>query len=336
MVVTVARSIRTWSGSVLLAVSILSACGGATDRGRPQADVTVPETIDPCAAADGLMFQDITTFDRPYGAVASYEQTLCDKAVDNKITVDDKGVVHSGQGACTFYNFDSLFSPKACSTPTRSNATCLQADLTPTPESVCLTTNFPSMGAGVPATEIPGGRCGVPGHAFHLEGSNIATCYDGKSKKQGWGASLQITFNSNPMMSGMSLQPVDASAWDGISLWLRRGPKSNTTLLIAIQDVYSSPTSAADSCISADPPVGMKPFPDAVKCDGFASGVLLTSDWRFVRLPFTKVKQKGFGRPSPLGELDTAALTGLQFTLAAGDWDVWVDDIAFYKDPSLN
>jgi hypothetical protein len=73
---------------------------------------------------------------------------------------------------------------------------------------------------------------------------------------------------------------------------------------------------------------------DAEKCDPFGLAVGLTSEWRFVKIPFAQVMQKGFGVPSAHGTLDTSELVGLQFALSAGDWDVWIDDVSFYREPS--
>ena len=72
--------------------------------------------------------------------------------------------------------------------------------------------------------------------------------------------------------------------------------------------------------------------PDAEKCDPFGAAVLMTEEWRFVKLPFAHLQQKGFGVPAPSGHVDPSALLGMQFGLAAGNWDLWLDDIAFFKE----
>jgi hypothetical protein len=58
----------------------------------------------------------------------------------------------------------------------------------------------------------------------------------------------------------------------------------------------------------------------------------MTDQWRYVKLPFAQLQQKGFGVPAPTGRIDTSALLGVQFGLAAGSWDLWLDDLAFYRE----
>src|SRR5262249_11496376 len=69
--------------------------------------------------------------------------------------------------------------------------------------------------------------------------------------------------------------------------------------------------------------------PDSEKCDPFGAAVLLTDEWRMVKIPFGRMVQKGYGMPTPSGRLDSAHITGLQFGLGPGDWDFWLDDVAF-------
>jgi hypothetical protein len=320
VVVAVARHRFGLGGALLFTMGLGSACGG-TDNGRPERAATSPiETdagADPCAAGAGLTFQSITTFDPPDGATRTGTRTLCDPSVN-----PDKSI------GCTYYNFDSANSPRLCDGPLATNApTCRQPDLTPTPDSVCMTSNFPAATPTVPVSPIPGGRCGVSNNAFHLIGTNIATCYDPNSEKQGWGITFQLTFNPLQANSGMSGKPIDASSWDGISLWVRRGSAaSGSSVLVGVVDSISD----GSMCNNLDPLVSS--VADANKCDPYAAGVLLATNWRLVKLPFASLAQKGFGNPSPLGHLDTVALSGLKFTFSAGDWDAWIDDIAFYRE----
>ena len=199
--------------------------------------------------------------------------------------------------------------------------------------------------------------------AFHLAATNIAACYDPTTKQEGWGVTLQVTFNASSGNAGQSAGAFDASAWDGISLWERRGTgPTGGAILVSIQDPYTAVTASASStftgftfppacdpdgtpdagadCLircsaipSTKPDPRKPPAPDATKCDPFGAAVGLTDDWQFVKIPFASAAQKGFGVPSPLGQIDVSALVGLQIALSPGDWDVWLDDIAFYHEP---
>jgi hypothetical protein len=353
-------------GALLCAASAFAGCGG-TDHGRPQA--SVPATpldagIDPdtsCDAAAGLTLQTITDFEPPPGSNPALKPSaVCDTSID------------ATKSACMYFNYDTEQSPRLCSSSTPSLATCVQANGAPEPASFCMDSNITAPGQSVIVSPIPGGRCGTSNNAFHLAASNIAACYDPTTEKQGWGITLQITFNPSPQNSGLSQKVFDASTWDGIAMWVRRGSASSgSAVLVSIEDPYTanasgasgfthiptctdaatSPdagancfiqcgvahclTSMADCAAQIEPAIpGMPPTPDAQKCDPFSAGVGFTTDWRFVKVPFARTEQKGFGVPSAFGQLDTSALVGMQLVLTAGDWDVWIDDIAFYREPS--
>jgi hypothetical protein len=317
-VVTVIRRIRRLCCGWAFAITALAfgACGGP-DRGRPKAELATSsldagvDTDTECTAAADLTLLSITDFEPAPGSSSGLKPTaVCDPGIN-------------ANGACSmYYNFDGEQSPHVCTSATPSAASCVQADGTPEPASFCLTTNIRAAGAMVDVTQIPGGRCGVSNYAFHLAATNIAACYDPTTLKQGWGVTYQIAFT------------FDASSWDGISLWVRRGSASSVSaILVNMQDEYTS-GSACGMLAALEPAVpSMPPPPDALKCDPFGLGVGLTDDWRFVKIPFAKAEQKGFGVPSPLGKLDAAGLTGVQFVLSPGDWDLWIDDLAIYREP---
>jgi hypothetical protein len=70
-------------------------------------------------------------------------------------------------------------------------------------------------------------------------------------------------------------------------------------------------------------------YADAQKCDAYGSAVSLTDDWSFVPIPFSGLRQKGFGTAS--APFDRSKISRLQFLMTFGDWDFWIDDIAFFK-----
>jgi hypothetical protein len=67
-------------------------------------------------------------------------------------------------------------------------------------------------------------------------------------------------------------------------------------------------------------------------CDKPNAFALLTTDWRFYALPFSEMRQAGWGKKQPY--LDLTALMSVQFHFGAGQWDVWIDDVAFYRRKS--
>jgi hypothetical protein len=316
VVVTVPRDFQRRSSGVALVLALAglgpAACGG-TDKGRPSAAVP-SDAGDPnasCDAAANLTLQSITDFEPAAGSNPKLKPTS-----DCAASLKSSG--------CMYYNYDTEQSPHVCMTTTPSLASCVQADGTAEPDSFCMTTNLASPSGSVAVTQIPDARCSTSNYAFHLATTNLAACYDPTTKKQGWGATLQLTF------------AFDGSAWDGVSLWVRRGSTSSQSAFFAtIQDrntVAAAGCGAAATVEPANPK--MPPPPDAEKCDPFGLGVGLTDDWRLVKIPFADTHQKGFGVPSPTGALDASSIQGLQLVFSPGDWDVWVDDIAFYREPS--
>jgi hypothetical protein len=315
-VVTVFRDFRRKSAGValLLALAALgpAACGG-TDKGRPSAAVP-SDAGDPnasCDAAANLTLQSITDFEPAPGSNPKLKPTS-----DCAASLKSSG--------CMYYNFDTEQSPRLCTDTPPSLASCVQADGAAEPYNFCMTANLASPSGSVAVTQIPDTRCGVSNYAFHLAATNLAACYDPTTRKQGWGATLQLSF------------AFDGSTWNGVSLWVRRGSISSTSAFFAtIQDRY---TVMAAGCRAdptqepADP--NNPPLPDAEKCDPFGLAVGLTDDWRLVKIPFADTLQKGFGVPSPIGALDPPSIQGLQLVFSPGDWDVWIDDIAFYREPS--
>jgi hypothetical protein len=83
-----------------------------------------------------------------------------------------------------------------------------------------------------------------------------------------------------------------------------------------------------------DPNDPLHPPPDGPqRCgDGWAKGVALTADWQFFKIPFTELRQEGYGKPFP--NLDLSAITLVRFTWTQGWVDVWLDDVRFYRQLS--
>jgi hypothetical protein len=295
----------------------LAGCGGE-DRGRPQAAVSVEAGVgDPCQAAAGLQFQEIANFEG--------DKAECDLAVAPPTEMN--ATPH-----CFYLNYDDTTSPRFCAIPEAK--ACLQLDGAQAPDEMCVDT-FPGKGAGLTDTMIEGnGRCGSSSRALHFIGQNLAVCINPATKRQGWGATLQVTFNWTP--SGQAGTPYDARAWDGVSFWIRRGagPTGNA-LLAAVQDVFTAAPPAPKGDGGVVYPMYCSVLPgdsDSKKCDPFGAAVLMTDAWHFVKLPFSQLQQKGFGVPAPTGRIDPAVLLGLQFGFSAGSWDLWLDDVAFYRE----
>jgi hypothetical protein len=63
--------------------------------------------------------------------------------------------------------------------------------------------------------------------------------------------------------------------------------------------------------------------------DGWAKGVTLSTDWKFFTIPFSELRQEGYGQR--FSHLDLSKLTLVRFTWMQGWLDVWLDDVRFYR-----
>jgi hypothetical protein len=153
--------------------------------------------------------------------------------------------------------------------------------------------------------------------------------------------------NINDSMDGKPCY-YDARGWTGISLWARLGSsESVTNAIITMADPntagllgggypFNDPDAACGDlpCSANNTPPGPPTLHNAVQCDPFGKAITLTSDWQFYRIPFSDMTQKGYGLPETAPDL--AHFIGVKINLSLGqlgsaDYDVWVNDIAFYK-----
>ncbi|MET0411475.1 MAG: hypothetical protein ABW217_09260 [Polyangiaceae bacterium] len=88
----------------------------------------------------------------------------------------------------------------------------------------------------------------------------------------------------------------------------------------------------ADYCYDAADPLGLAIAPAYERCgDVWAKPVGLTPQWQFFKVPFTELRQEGWGKEFQYLDLSKIAL--VRFTWAVGWIDFWVDDVRFYRTP---
>jgi len=297
--------VRALSGSLFTALSLAWAgCGGATDLPRPSGERPLAPPPDQCALAAAYTdTQSIATFD-PRGT-------------------DDKAC-GSLDLPCVFYpNHDTKHSPGV------EGSDCQEDILN---GQLVKDSGLVETFSITPGAEQ---RCGYPTNAMHFLAANLSMCV-GTNGRRGWGLGWEVDFGTNSVKA-----PIDASAWDGFSFWVKKGSgPSDSSIIVAAIDHFAvggfketdPKTGEEVFCSSSDPAQTALPEADSAKCDPFAVGVSLTSDWTFVAVRFSDMRQKGFGVTAPNG-LDTSDLWRLQVLASAGNWDFWLDDIAFFRDP---
>jgi len=165
----------------------------------------------------------------------------------------------------------------------------------------------------VPADLIPdGGRCGSL-FALHMVAGPFDTVPF--APNESWGGVI-----------GQNWIPYDAytAGWEGIAFWGRAAPGSRRALRVTLTDSNTDPKSPTADCLS----VHSTDHPE-VGCDNFGFMVELSPDWQFFKIPFSEMRQGGWGRPAPY--LNTAALYSMGFSYDVGLWDFWIDTVYFYR-----
>ena len=86
-------------------------------------------------------------------------------------------------------------------------------------------------------------------------------------------------------------------------------------------------------CYDATKPASFPPDQPHRCGDGWEKGVALSTDWQFYTIPFTELRQEGYGQE--FSYLDLSAITLVRFTWTQGWVDVWLDDVRFYRHPGF-
>ena len=77
-------------------------------------------------------------------------------------------------------------------------------------------------------------------------------------------------------------------------------------------------------------PNGQEPPESSERCgDPWIAPVRLSTDWEFFRVPFSELRQEGYGMEFPATKL--SAITMVRFTWHVGWADFWIDDVRFYR-----
>jgi hypothetical protein len=108
----------------------------------------------------------------------------------------------------------------------------------------------------------------------------------------------------------------DASAWTGISFWIRSGAGTlNTQIMVG------------DA--SSDDRGGICNLRQGTCYNAFSSFVTARNDWTYVELPFADLARHPYGLTETF---DSSRVGGVYIGLPTNQsFDVWIDDLAFYR-----
>ncbi len=161
----------------------------------------------------------------------------------------------------------------------------------------------------VPATAIPGTRCGSR-YAINILAGPLTV----------WGGTLGANFGP----------PIDGTKWDGISFWARVGTGSRTPIRVELSERHTD-EKYEDPDNDGWPICNPDKLQDTVRsgCDKFGINLQLSHDWKLYTVPFDELRQKGWGQRAPYFDLN--GLRGMSFLFERGEWDLWIDDVALYR-----
>lgn len=309
--------------ALLLGVG-LNACGGETDKPRPEAQVCRPilplsDTKDTgggapdCNALDGLELFLIDNFE--LGEASSSWYVNNDRtALSFPLPNTDPVASEIPGGRCAGAE-PSDAAPRLCSDPETPLGEC-DAPLDPeSRRAMHILSGNLSTDGGQLGRNFPKVGCIVP-----VPGDESTQCpYRGGPPQIG-----PCSIDEGPTAPLLGCNAADdMSGWEGIAFWGRKGPGSQSDVRVRVSDVNTDEASCR-----------CNPFTDENDttdgCDKFGSHVLVDDTFRVFLLPFSEMQQGGWGQGQP-GGIETSEILSVGFDYGRGAWDLWIDDVYFYR-----
>lgn len=132
-------------------------------------------------------------------------------------------------------------------------------------------------------------------------------------------ASSSVVYAAMGMNFADPKGPYDASKYQGVSFFAKKGPGSTSKVRIKMPDKNTDPDGGVCGACSND----------------FGMQLTLSEEWQRFIVPFSALKQEsGWGNPRPRS-LAAEAVYALQFQVndKGKPFDVWIDDLAFTGCP---
>lgn len=319
---------KPWSSPCVMSLLLLlgaQACGGE-DRGpRPAPELCRPlaavsDTADPgsgpvdCRALDGYELYLIDDFEN---SPRTSWYTNSDRTAE-QLPVPDQTVPSSplfNGGRCVGTPVSSQ-SPSACESLGSEPGSCtavlpLESRKGVHVRSGLLTSNGGQLGMDLPIA------CGAEQCELLPGPPEVGPC-----SPTGQGSGLYNAGQAPSIASKGCHAVVDYSAWEGIVLWARVAPGSASFIRVRASDGRVD----EKGCVCS-------PYTDqndsSNGCDKWGTTVNLDSTFRAYFFPFSAMQQGGWGLKSD--RLDTRDLFSIGIEWGRGTWDLWIDDVAFYR-----
>jgi|GEM_PF-1588035 len=162
------------------------------------------------------------------------------------------------------------------------------------------------------APEMHDGRQAVHAVGSHLGGVSADEAFGGL------GVELNNASSTDPVPGQSPRGTFDASAWDGIQVWVKSGTGATKSVRLEMVTPAIAEGSEGGSCTS--------------ECwDAYGRDIAITTEWKLAKIPFSSLVQEGWGG---VKSLEVGQILGLAFEdRTTSPWDFWVGEISFYKDP---
>jgi hypothetical protein len=202
-------------------------------------------------------------------------------------------------------------------------------------------TQLSPVPTAMPASPLEANKCAAdtsPGSGLHIVATGLT------------GYGYTFGFNGlNQLPGAVGATYFDTTGWDGISMWVRKGTgPSSSSIFASVAERFTDPAGAglfapseaellldtgAYCAFNASDVTGDQVSdPLLTQCDRFGVGIGISTEWRFFKVPFARMRQRAYGRPSTEPTPDPKILE-LDFGLDGPNWDFWIDELAFYRDP---
>jgi hypothetical protein len=170
----------------------------------------------------------------------------------------------------------------------------------------------PAKMASTPlAAEAPG-ACGS-GFAFHTTAAGFT----------GFGAGAGVDFAPKTVAGGPTVV-YDGTAYTGLSVQAKAATPILVRLSVSDANTDKEGIALGGTCVDTTDRTNPN------RCgDYFGANLNVTTDWQTFDIPFAMMGQNGWGMPVATG-IDKTRLFSLRLQ-AKGDFDLWIDNVAFLK-----
>ena len=313
----------------LLAAGVLLAVGCAgEDNGRPsKASACLP--IEPlsdfpdlggnapdCSALDGYELFFLNRFEQGETRTGWYTNTDRTAVQDPPPDTDPLPSSDIPGGRCVGFA-PGADAPAVCDDPEAAPGSCTGALPADSRAAIHIRTGLMTNNGGVMG-HITQKEClpieQSPACTLHAGPPEVGPCTN-------TGIPTDISQGPSPPRRGCRAAD-DTSAWEGVTFWARVAPGSTPTIRLRISDERTD-----DKACVCNPHTNQNDSSDG--CDKFVRAVTLDDTWRAYFVPFAEMQQGGWGLKSP--GLDISNLFEIGFEYRHGAWDLWIDDVAYYR-----